>query len=344
MTHPTLRRSSQGEDVRRLQERLNAKGAALVIDGDFGPATEAAVIQAQKKAGHTANGIADPALWAWLEARGGPTLRRPSAGPDVERLQGLLNRVGALLTADGDFGGGTERAVREAQKLAGQPATGIADDALWIWLETQPEPSPDLPIEAVTFIVTEEIGGRSFYDRHAAFPHFPGVKSGVTIGIGYDLRFHDAVDLERDWGGELTMDAIAKLKPHVGKKGSKAAVDALKSIQIPFVSAWRVFIADSLPKYVDKTRKAFPGFDGLPPLAAGMLVSLVYNRGAGMDGDSRREMRAIRDHIAAGDPDSVAKEVAKEIESMTRLWPGNNGLINRRKKEAALWRKAFGQG
>ncbi len=340
MTHPTLRRPSRGEDVRRLQGLLNAKGAALVVDGDFGPATEAAVMQAQKKAGQAATGIANHALWAWLEARGGPTLRRPSAGPDVKRLQRLLNRIGSLLTADGDFGAATEGAVREAQKLAGQPATGIADDALWIWLETQPEPSPDLPIEAVTFIVEEEIGGRSFYDRHAAFPHFPGEKSGVTIGIGYDLRFHEAADLERDWGGELTPDAIAKLKPHLGKKGSKAAVDNLKSIQIPFVSAWRVFVADSLPKYVDKTRKAFPGFDGLPPLAGGMLVSLVYNRGAGMSGDTRREMLAIREHIAAG----RFKDVPAEFESMTRLWPGNNGLINRRRKEAALWRKAFGRG
>lgn len=339
MTHPTLRRSARGADVRRLQDLLNGKGATLVVDGDFGPATEAAVKQAQKKAAQGATGVADHSLWAWLEAQGGPTLGRPSAGPDVERLQGLLNRVGALLTADGDFGPGTERAVKEAQKLAGQPATGIADDALWIWLETQPEPSPDLPIEAVTFIVTEEIGGRSFYDRHAAFPHFPGEASGVTIGIGYDLRFHDAADLERDWGGELSRDAIARLKPHLGKKGSKAAVDALKSIQIPFVSAWRVFVADSLPKYLDKTRKAFVGFDGLPPLAGGMLVSLVYNRGAGMEGDSRREMRAIRDHIAAGRNDRVADE----IEAMARLWPNNKGLINRRRKEAALWRKAFGQ-
>ena len=339
MSHPTLRRPARGAEIRELQELLNAKGAALVVDGDFGPATEAAVKAAQKKAGQVASGVADATLWAWLETRGGPTLSRPANGPVVERLQRLLNRIGSLLRVDGDFGRGTERAVQAAQKQAGQPASGIADDALWVWLEAQPKPSPDLPVEAVTFIVTEEIGGRAFYDKHAAFPHFPGEKSGVTIGIGYDLRFHDAAQFQRDWGGELTGEAIARLEPHLGKKGSKAAVDGLKSIQIPFSSAWRVFLQDSLPLYTDKTRKAFPGFDGLPPLARGMLVSLVYNRGAGMEGDSRREMRAIRDHIAAGRFDRVAAE----LESMARLWPGNNGLINRRKKEAALWRKAFAQ-
>ena len=337
MPHPTLRRPAKGAEVRRLQELLNAKGAALVVDGDFGPATEGAVKAAQARAGQAATGVADAALWVWLEAVGGPELRRPARGADVERLQGLLNKAGALLTVDGDFGPGTERAVKEAQKLAGQPASGVADDALWFWLQAQPEPSPVMPVEAVTFLVAEEVGGRAFYDRHAAFPHFPGEASGVTIGIGYDLRFHDAAELERDWGAVLSREAMARLKVHVGKKGSKAAVDALRSIQIPFPAAWKVFTAESLPKYVDKTRKAFPGFDGLPPLARGALVSLVYNRGASMDGDKRREMRAIRDHIAAGRFDAVPAE----FESMKRLWPGNRGLRTRREKEAALWRKGF---
>ncbi len=340
MPNPTLRRPARGAEVRRLQELLNAKGADIGVDGDFGPITEGAVRAAQERAGQTVTGIADAALWAWLEARGGPELRRPAEGPDVERLQSLLNRVGALLKVDGDFGPGTERAVKEAQGLAGHQASGVADAALWTWLEAQPEPSPVMPVEAVTFLVAEEVGSRAFYDSHAAFPHFPGVSSGVTLGIGYDLRFHEAAELERDWGAVLGPEALAKLKGHVGKKGSKDAVDALKAIRIPFPSAWRVFTRASLPKYVDKTRNAFPGFDALPPLARGALVSLVYNRGAGMDGDKRREMRAIRDHIAGGRFDAVPAE----FESMKRLWPTNAGLKARRDKEAALWRKADWSG
>lgn len=340
MPNPTLRRPARGADVRRLQELLNAKGAALVVDGDFGPATERAVKAAQDKAGQAVTGVADAALWAWLEARGGPVLQRGADGAEVERLQGLMNKVGALLSVDGDFGPGTERAVKEVQKLAGQAATGIADAALWGWLEAQPEPSPVMPVEAVTFIVVEEVGSRAFYDAHAAFPHFPGEASGITLGIGYDLRFHDTAELQRDWGEALSPEAMAKLKPFVGKKGSKAAVEALKAIRIPFTAAWKVFTAESLPKYVDKTRKAFPGFDGLPPLARGALTSLVYNRGARMDGDGRREMRAIRDHIAA---DRLA-DVPAEFESMKRLWPNNRGLRNRRDKEAVLWRKGLAGG
>ena len=340
MSHPVLRRPARGAEVRRLQELLNARGATLGVDGDFGPLTEGAVRAAQERAGQEPTGVADALLWAWLEARGGPELRRGADGAEVVRLQNLLNKIGALLTTDGDFGPGTERAVKEAQKLAGQAATGVADEALWFWLEAEPEPSPVMPVEAVTFLVAEEVGSRSFYDRHAAFPHFPGVNSGVTIGIGYDLRFSDAARLEKDWGEVLSRETIAKLKPHLGKKGSKAAVDGLRSIQIPFVSAWKVFVTALLPEYVAKSRKAFPGFDDLPTLARGALVSLVYNRGAGMDGEGRREMRAIRKHIADGRLDAVPAE----FEAMKRLWPNSRGLRIRRDKEAKLWRKALAGG
>jgi peptidoglycan hydrolase-like protein with peptidoglycan-binding domain len=92
-----------------------------------------------------------------------PTLRRGASDRTaVEALQSLLNKVGALLDIDGDFGAGTERAVREAQELAGLAVTGIADASQWAWLEMRPDPSPDLPTEAVTFIVREEVGGRAY--------------------------------------------------------------------------------------------------------------------------------------------------------------------------------------
>src|SRR3546814_5025633 len=68
-------------------------------------------------------------------------------------------------------------------------------------------------------MVTEEVGGRQFYDRHGAMPHFPGVASGVTIGVGYDLRFQEADDFEADWSGILTPAQMAALRPHLGKPG-----------------------------------------------------------------------------------------------------------------------------
>ena len=50
--------------------------------------------------------------------------------------------------------------------------------------------------------------------------------------------------------------------------------------------------------------------------------------------DRRREMRAIRDAVAAKD----LKEIADQLRSMTRLWEGKNlaGLLKRRDAEADL--------
>lgn len=117
-----------------------------------------------------------------------PELSRGDKGADVRRLQELLDRVGAMLVCDGDFGGMTERGVRHAQSLAGHPETGTADDPLWIWLDARPEPFPPLPTEGVALIAREETGGLAYFDAVTRWPHCPGLSSGITIGIGYDLR------------------------------------------------------------------------------------------------------------------------------------------------------------
>ncbi len=264
-------------------------------------------------------------------------LQRGAKGAEVEYLQELLNRGGALLGTDGDFGGGTEGAVKEAQETADLPVTGIVDAATWSALEALPEPSPVIPTEAVTFIVHEEVGGRKYYDRHVAIPHFPGEASGVTIGVGYDLRFQEPADFEADWAGILTPQAMDSLRPHLGKKGSAAAVAALADLRIPFPAAWQVFIKHALPRAVTQTESCFGKLAPLPPLCRGALASLVYNRGTKLSGDSRREMKAIHDHIAAGRLD----QVAAEFTAMKRLWPGSEGLRKRRDKEAEMWAKGM---
>ena len=266
-----------------------------------------------------------------------PTLQRPSKLEAVNELQDLLNRIGALLTVDGDFGEATERAVKEAQALARLPVTGIADLPTWDWLETQPTPSPDLSTSDVTFIVREEVGSRKYYDQITAFPHFPGEASGVTIGIGYDLKYQGPDNFEEDWGLELRPEDLQKLRPYLGKDGSSGAVAALKSIIITFPTAWRVFTKCSLPRYVGQTRSAYPQFITLPDGCRGVLVSLVYNRGTAMDGERRKEMKAIQAHLAAHD----FTKVATEIEAMKRLWPNSQGLKDRRDREVILWNKGL---
>ena len=53
-----MKLNDKGENVKQLQQALIAKGYQLTADGSFGPKTEQAVKDFQKKAGITADGIA----------------------------------------------------------------------------------------------------------------------------------------------------------------------------------------------------------------------------------------------------------------------------------------------
>ncbi len=261
---------------------------------------------------------------------------------EVRELQGLLNRVGGLLETDGLMGPATRRAIAEARELAGLPPGETADPALLDWLAAQPEPSPELPVKGVTFIAREEVGGRDFYDAHTAIPHWPGGASGVTIGVGYDLRFSADI-FEGDWGDKLAPQALDALRPHLGKQGSQQDCDALVWIRIPWPVAWQVFTGRSLPPQVTKTRRAYDRLDSLPGLCRAVLVSLVFNRGSRLHDspgkDTRREMRRIKELLEADDLDAVPEQLI----SMQRLWPNARGLRERRAREAALWREGLAE-
>jgi len=260
---------------------------------------------------------------------------------ELKQVQALLNKIGALLEVDGLTGRNTRRAVSDARALAGLPPGEEADAALIQWLEEQREPSPDLPTRGVTFIAAKEVGGRDFYEAHTAMPHWPGVESGVTIGVGYDLRFSEDI-FEQDWGDKLPAEILAALRPHLGKRGSEADAQALSGFRVPWTTAWQVFVGRSLPLQVQRTLGVYTTFERLPGLCRSVLVSLVFNRGTRLSDrpgkDTRREMRAIRDLLEADRLD----EVPDQLLSMRRLWPSSRGLRDRRQEEAGLWREGLG--
>lgn len=269
-------------------------------------------------------------------------LKLKDKGVDVAEAQDLLNRDGAILDADGDFGGGTEKAVREFQAARTLRVSGAIDDATWRALRALPEPSPDIPTRAVAFIAREEVGSRDLYDTRWAQPTWPGGDSGVTIGVGYDLGYQG--DFTADWSGQLSEEQIAALRPWLGIKGvaAKAAPPQLTGVTIHWHGAWTAFVRRTLPVNVSLSRTAFSSPRSLPPLCLGMLVSLVYNRGAGMADppgkpDARKEMRDIRDAVATG----RLADVPTSIRAMKRLWPESKGLRDRRDQEAKLFEEGL---
>jgi GH24 family phage-related lysozyme (muramidase) len=81
------------------------------------------------------------------------------------------------------------------------------------------------------------------------------------------------------------------------------------------------------------TKAIYPELDTLNEDTRGALVSMIYNRGNKLDGDSRKEMRAIVDLVAKTDYEGIADQ----IERSKRLWEnGLDGLVKRREEEADL--------
>lgn len=81
----TLRRGTRGADVRRLQERLKEVGFSPgAIDGDFGPATEAAVMAFQASLGLLADGVAGSRTLAVLDIGVAPDPPLAPEGVTVE--------------------------------------------------------------------------------------------------------------------------------------------------------------------------------------------------------------------------------------------------------------------
>ena len=82
VSDPILAQGDRGAAVIELQKLLNAKGANLVVDGDFGAATKAAVIKFQQQNGLPADGIVGSSTWA--------ALRKPVVAP-IKLVDAALN-------------------------------------------------------------------------------------------------------------------------------------------------------------------------------------------------------------------------------------------------------------
>ena len=146
-----LQRGAKGDAVRALQQALNAQGARLRVDGDFGPKTEAAVRAFQAGRGLVADGIVGAATRAALSAQapaagggelGREVLRVGSRGDAVRALQQALGAAGQRLAVDGDFGRLTDAAVRAFQAARGLVVDGIVGPATRAALQGRSAPSP----------------------------------------------------------------------------------------------------------------------------------------------------------------------------------------------------------
>lgn len=187
---------------------------------------------------------------------------------------------------------------------------------------------------ALDKIIEFEISSPSTYNSKYRNPIWPGGESGVTIGIGYDLGYNTLSDFRNTWGNYISSADLSLISKVIGLKGpsAKNKLSTVKQVDIPFETAKVIFYQYTLGRYARYVRKIYPKAHQLPPDAQGALLSLVFNRGYSLNGDTRREMKNIQSYI---DNKNLSK-IAAELRSMKRLWPNVRGLLLRREAEAIL--------
>ena len=185
-------------------------------------------------------------------------------------------------------------------------------------------------------------GGENYYNKFLKNPAWPEGQSGVTIGVGYDLGYVNKAEFSEDWK-DLPKDIFDRLYKVVGIKGynAKNLIRGLRDIVIPWELSLQVFNNKTVKKFWNLTKDTFPNFDKMPEDAKGGLVSLVFNRGAALEGDRRREMKLIRDgmRITNTFDQKTLSFIANQIRNMKRIWAGGSiekGMSRRRDAEAKL--------
>jgi GH24 family phage-related lysozyme (muramidase) len=194
----------------------------------------------------------------------------------------------------------------------------------------------------------EQAGGdvKALRRVYNPLPHWPGRKSGLTIGMGYDLNHQNDQLLKKEWGKVLSPEDLAKLSdytPSINAKGkqvpkkknpSKAALVATKDVVIKYDDAVKVYEDKILPRYQAMANKAFPGFVSLDPYTQGALLSMVYNR---------KQAKALRKKHFMEIREAVMKHDTKAIEAVLRAMKSEHndpetkkGLYRRRDAEADL--------
>jgi GH24 family phage-related lysozyme (muramidase) len=195
-------------------------------------------------------------------------------------------------------------------------------------------PSP----KALSLILEYEVGGgKSYYEKHLTKPEWPGGASGFTVGIGIDCGYYTPTELEKMFHflSKEQLDIIKGASGKTGQAGKEYTKQHKNSgIEITWEQAIGIFDKITWAKFSRLAENAFPGLTELCDDTYGAIVSLVFNRGTSMKGDSRLEMRNIRDLV----PKKDYKGIAKELRKMKIIWQGKNldGLIDRREAEAKL--------
>jgi len=119
--------------------------------------------------------------------------------------------------------------------MAASPARAEMDDQCW------PPGQPEYPVGLPDAVVSKASDFLLRAEGVPERPYWPGGKSDITIGAGWDVGYHTAGDLHKTWG-KLDAEALGHLETAVGKRGpaAHALLGGLDSVTIPRSLSLRV--------------------------------------------------------------------------------------------------------
>jgi hypothetical protein len=196
-----------------------------------------------------------------------------------------------------------------------------------------------LPSEkTLELLLKHEVGGgKAYYEKYLSGFTWPGGASGPTIAIGIDCAYYTKNELEKIFNF-LNKEQIELIKNSSGKTGLSGKeytkILAKSNIKVSWDQALKIFNEITWPKFSKMAETIYPELNTLCDDTYGAIVSIIFNRGTSLKGESRSEMRNLKNLISK----KSYKNIANEIRKMKRLWIGKNldGLIRRREDEALL--------
>lgn len=224
-----LRLGAFGIQVEMLQRTLNARlnpSPALGVDGDFGPATEAAVRKFQESSGLTANGVVDSTFWQQL---GPVTEATPVPEPAVVNAE-TLSRAPEDPLSGPPFVSCDAWTIIDAtsgKPLAGHDADVPRDFAsttkmMTAWLTARiADKQPDVLQEVITMSVrADETRGSTADIRSGESLPLSEALYGLMLPSGNDMsvaiaehlgnRIHESLQLQTDPAQSLPDDPLLK--------------------------------------------------------------------------------------------------------------------------------------
>ena len=151
-----------------------------------------------------------------VEVRRGDGLRsgRVWLSSVVRNIQLSLEYAGHFIKADGKFGDGTGKVIRQFQNNNGIPPTGIADNSTGRQLEPHLAATVGKSEQATQKLLASFHGDLDWvhmHEGHCGRPYWPGGASGVTLDPGVDLGHVPEDRIESLYEGILTRPQVRLL-------------------------------------------------------------------------------------------------------------------------------------